>query len=81
MIAILLTRIMIISTGTVQENIVFNRPLNNARLSEVIYCCALLQDIEQLPQGLDTTVGERGVQLSGGQKARVRLRVDSEILY
>ena len=59
-------------TGTVQENILFNRPLDSARLTEVIYCCALLQDVEQLPQGLDTLVGERGVQLSGGQKARVR---------
>ena len=33
----------------------------------------LLQDIEQLPSGDQTLVGERGVTLSGGQKARVNL--------
>ena len=34
---------------------------------------ASLQDIEQLPHGDQTLVGERGVTLSGGQKARVNL--------
>ena len=33
----------------------------------------LIQDLEQLPNGIYTLVGERGVQLSGGQKARVNL--------
>ena len=32
-----------------------------------------IQDIELFPNGLYTVVGERGVQLSGGQKARVNL--------
>ena len=32
-----------------------------------------MQDLELLPSGLYTLVGERGVQLSGGQKARVNL--------
>ena len=35
--------------------------------------CALLADFKQLPNGDETMIGERGVNLSGGQKARVSL--------
>lgn len=43
------------------------------RLREVIEAACLLDDIEQLPEGLDTVVGERGVMLSGGQRQRAAL--------
>ena len=39
----------------------------------MIEVCSLKFDVSQLPQGLDTQVGERGIQLSGGQKARISL--------
>jgi len=39
----------------------------------VTNACALISDFEQLPNGDKTFVGERGVTLSGGQKARINL--------
>ena len=35
--------------------------------------CQLTQDLEQLPFGLDTQIGEKGVNISGGQRARISL--------
>lgn len=46
---------------------------NETRYKEVIEVCALEDDLKQLPFGDNTIVGERGVALSGGQKARVNL--------
>lgn len=42
-------------------------------LLQVVKACALTKDFKQLPHGDMTYVGERGVQLSGGQKARINL--------
>jgi len=39
----------------------------------VVERCGLVRDLEQWPSGLDTQVGERGIQLSGGQKVRIAL--------
>ncbi|XP_066976379.1 ATP-binding cassette sub-family C member 4-like isoform X2 [Macrobrachium rosenbergii] len=60
-------------SGTVKQNILFGQPFNEKRYNEVIRVCALEQDMEQLSEGDLTMVGERGVALSGGQKARVNL--------
>ena len=42
-------------------------------MKEVLAATTLIDDIEFLPNGLDTPIGERGVNLSGGQRARVSL--------
>ncbi|ORZ36525.1 hypothetical protein BCR44DRAFT_1432066 [Catenaria anguillulae PL171] len=60
-------------SGTVQENILFGLPLDGPWLDRVIDMCDLGPDLQMWPNGLDTRVGERGVQLSGGQRARIGL--------
>ena len=43
------------------------------RYQEVLRICSLIKDLEMLPYGDLTEIGERGVTLSGGQKQRVQL--------
>jgi len=59
---------------TVRENILFgNEGAGEEELEKAIRLAALDKDIEFLPNGLDTLVGERGVALSGGQKQRISI--------
>ncbi|MEM9291491.1 MAG: ABC transporter ATP-binding protein [Acidobacteriota bacterium] len=61
-------------SATVEENIAFGRPdASRKEIEEVARLSGLGLDLELLPKGLDTVVGERGVTLSGGQKQRVAL--------
>eukprot|EP00043_Microstomoeca_roanoka_P004214 m.48205 g.48205 ORF g.48205 m.48205 type:complete len:1423 (-) comp12387_c0_seq3:88-4356(-) len=62
-----------IQNATVKENILMADNFGEARYNAVVHACALRQDLLLLPAGDDTEVGERGVTLSGGQKARVSL--------
>jgi len=60
-----------ILNATVRDNILFGAPLDTARFEAAIEAACLGPDIAMLPFGLDTEIGERGINLSGGQKARV----------
>ncbi|KAJ3337865.1 Multidrug resistance-associated protein 4, partial [Kappamyces sp. JEL0680] len=62
-----------ILSGTVQDNILFGLEYDPARFAKVVECCALERDLQLFPDGAHTFIGERGVTLSGGQKARVAL--------
>lgn len=62
-----------IMNDTVEDNILFGRPYDKKVLDECIAACALEADIAMLPGGIKTEIGERGIGLSGGQKARVAL--------
>ncbi|KAG9508804.1 Multidrug resistance-associated protein 4, partial [Fragariocoptes setiger] len=62
-----------IFSGTIRDNVLFGRDFDVERYKKVLKVCALDRDIELFPHGDDTLVGERGVSLSGGQKARVNL--------
>lgn len=59
--------------STLRQNIVFGRPFDRKRYSEVVRVCALERDFKQFQYGDLTLVGERGSSLSGGQKARISL--------
>ncbi|TMW67895.1 hypothetical protein Poli38472_007567 [Pythium oligandrum] len=58
---------------TVRDNILFGRPYDRKKYEKVLEACALTKDLRSLPAGDRTEIGERGVNLSGGQKARVAL--------
>ncbi|NWI45078.1 MRP7 protein, partial [Picathartes gymnocephalus] len=58
---------------TVRENILFGREYDARLYEEVLEACALSDDLNILPAGDQTEVGENGVTLSGGQKARIAL--------
>ncbi|GFZ01477.1 multidrug resistance-associated protein 14 [Actinidia rufa] len=62
-----------IRTGTIQENILFGSNMDRHRYQEVLEKCSLVKDLEMLPFGDHTIIGERGVNLSSGQKQRVQL--------
>ncbi|EFA03946.2 putative multidrug resistance-associated protein lethal(2)03659-like Protein [Tribolium castaneum] len=59
--------------GTVKDNILFGQPMAPDRYDEVIRICALVDDLSHFPHGDNSIVGERGILLSGGQKARINL--------
>ncbi|XP_063224305.1 ATP-binding cassette sub-family C member 4-like [Bacillus rossius redtenbacheri] len=59
--------------SSVRNNILFGEPYDRRRYQQVVEACALARDFEQLPRGDKTVVGDRGVTLSGGQRARINL--------
>ncbi|KAK7505594.1 hypothetical protein BaRGS_00003339 [Batillaria attramentaria] len=62
-----------IQNATLCDNILFHQPYDSTRYEAVVWACALTDDLKILPAGDQTEVGENGVTLSGGQKARLAL--------
>lgn len=60
-------------SATVKDNILFGSNFNEHRYKAVVEACALNPDLEQWERGDQTEVGERGIVVSGGQKARISL--------
>jgi len=70
---------------TVRENIAFGRPdMSDEEVERVARLAQAHEFVEQLPQGYETVIGERGITLSGGQRQRIAiaraLAVDPRIL-
>ncbi|WP_080847575.1 ABC transporter ATP-binding protein [Cytobacillus gottheilii] len=64
----------VLFSRTIRENILFGK--ENATeddINKAIYLAHFTKDLENLPDGLNTLVGEKGVSLSGGQKQRVSI--------
>lgn len=62
-----------IQNASVKENIVFGREFQESWYWEVVDACALQQDLDMLPAGDATEIGERGITVSGGQKQRLNI--------
>ncbi|KAI7934963.1 hypothetical protein MJO29_016226 [Puccinia striiformis f. sp. tritici] len=60
-----------LESATIRDNIVFQSEFDQARYDAVVEACALTQDLAIMPHGDMTEIGERGISLSGGQKARI----------
>ncbi|GAA6012116.1 hypothetical protein JCM10207_005134 [Rhodosporidiobolus poonsookiae] len=58
---------------SLKENVLFGRPYDEKRYKQVIHDACLEADLEMLPYGDETEIGEKGVTLSGGQKQRVNI--------
>ncbi|MDU8913744.1 ABC transporter ATP-binding protein [Aestuariicoccus sp. MJ-SS9] len=72
-IALVPQRVALIN-GTIAENICFGDPgASRARIESAARQAQAQSFIDQLPEGLDTVIGEAGVRLSGGQRQRVAL--------
>ncbi len=74
-----------IMDGSIRDNILLGSKFDSEWYEQVIDACALRHDLLHFPNGDDTIVGDRGVQCSGGQKARIGLarafyKKDSQLL-
>ena len=64
----------ILFSGTIRENITYGlSDVTEEKLWEILRAARLTEMIEQLPNGLDTSVGEHGGKLSGGQRQRISI--------
>jgi ATP-binding cassette subfamily B protein len=57
-------------SGSLRENILLGLPADEREIASALYTAVLEDDVAQMPAGLDTAIGLRGVRLSGGQMQR-----------
>ncbi|KAJ2123887.1 Multidrug resistance-associated protein 1 [Coemansia sp. RSA 720] len=62
-----------IMNDTLRANVLFGREYDSAFFKKVVHACALADDIAQWPDGDLTVIGDRGINISGGQRARLAL--------
>ena len=59
--------------GSVKDNVIYNQTADEEELRTALELAGAWEFIEDLEEGLETMVGDRGAKLSGGQRARVSL--------
>ena len=65
---------VILFGGTIRENIAYGKPeATDAEVAEAALKANAMQFIESFPEGMQTVVGDRGIQLSGGQRQRIAI--------
>lgn len=62
-----------IQNSTLKDNILFGKDMDRSWYKRVIKACALQPDLDMLPNGDATEIGERGITISGGQKQRLNI--------
>lgn len=61
---------------TIRNNVAFmidSEAENEAKIIECLKCCQIWEDIQKMPNGIDTLIGENGTSISGGQRQRIAL--------
>lgn len=59
--------------GTVRDNIAYARDASDADVEVALKTAGAMEFVDDMPEGMQTMVGDRGVRLSGGQRARISL--------
>ncbi|EQC40719.1 hypothetical protein SDRG_01791 [Saprolegnia diclina VS20] len=62
-----------IQNSSIRDNILFGRRYDRKKYQAVLDACALTKDVALLPAGDRTEIGQKGINVSGGQKARIAL--------
>ena len=63
----------LLMNASIRDNVAYGRPMDEARIFEALQVANALDFVQELPQGLETEVGDRGVRLSGGQRQRIAI--------
>lgn len=61
--------------ASIRQNITFGNEFIREKFDLIVHVCALTKDLNSLPQQENTQIGEKGINLSGGQRARICLLV------
>ncbi len=59
--------------GTIRDNVAYARESTDIQIQSALEAAGAWDFISELPEGIETMVGDRGVMLSGGQRARISL--------
>ncbi|WP_135362865.1 ABC transporter ATP-binding protein [Halosimplex halophilum] len=59
--------------GTIEENVAYGLEASDDEIIEALGMAGAMEFVSDLPDGIETTVGERGVKLSGGQRQRIAI--------